>query len=241
MLNISSTTAVSWPTPVSTAVAPVSPAAAVQPVQARDQEGKAQAGFGREDRATPQPPTIQRRAEDGRTPRAASATATTATEPGAAEPRDLAARQQARQEAAEAAEQQQAKGKRTVEHLQQVLSNLWEASAAVVDRALGIEASKSDAPGNQSDTAPDLSAVAASLIPRKPVLPQRAGTAVLEQAPHLELQRAAENDGVVDVVDVVGDGVSADDSASGEIVSYDEHGHGSAAPLEVGSLVSERV
>ncbi|WP_137919090.1 hypothetical protein [Hydrogenophaga sp. 2FB] len=238
MLNISSTTAVSWPTPVSTAVAPVSPAAAVQPVQAGGHDGKAQTGFGREDRATPQPPTTPRRAEDGRTPPATSTTAKTATEPGAAAPRDLAARQQARQEAADAAEQQQAKGKRTVEHLQQVLSNMWEASAAVVDRALGIEPSNSDALGNQSDTAPDLSAVAASLIPRKPLVPQRAGTAVLEHTPHPEMQRAAGGDAAVDVM---GDGVSAEDSTPADIVSYDEHGHGSAAPLEVGSLVSERV
>lgn len=239
MLNISSTTAVSWPTPVSTAVAPVSPAAAVQPVQAGGHDGKAQTGFGREDRAAPPPPTTQRRAEDGRAPLATSTTATTTAESGAAAaPRDLAARQQARQEAAEAAEQQQAKGKKTVEHLQQVLSNMWEASAAVVDRALGIEPSKTDALGNQSDTAPDLSAVAASLIQRKTVAPQRAGTAVLEHLPNPGMPGAAEGDAAVDVV---GDGVVAEGGALAEIVSYDEHGHGSAAPLEVGSLVSERV
>lgn len=241
MLNISSTTAVSWPTPVSTAVAPVSPAAAVQPVQARDQEGKAQAGFGREDRTAPQPPATQRRAEDGRTPRAASATATTATEPGAAAPRDLAARQQARQAAAEAAEQQQAKGKRTVEHLQQVLSNLWEASAAVVDRALGIEPSSDEALGNQSDTSPDLSVAAAAAMPRKKALVLRTDTPALEvlARPGSPLQGS---DGETTAVDLVGDGVVAESAATqGEIVSYDENGNGNTVAVEAGSIIDQRV
>lgn len=236
MLNISSTTAVSWPTPVSTAVAPVSPAAAVQPVQARDQEGKAQAGFGREDRTAPQPPATQRRAEDGRTPPAASA-----TEPDAAAPRDLAGRQQARQAAAEAAEQQQAKGKRTVEHLQQVLSNLWEASAAVVDRALGIEPSSDEALGNQSDTSPDLSVAAAAAMPRKKALVLRTDTPALEvlARPGSPLQGS---DGETTAVDLVGDGVVAESAATqGEIVSYDENGNGNTVAVEAGSIIDQRV
>ena len=55
MLNISSTAAVSWPTPVATGVAPVTPVAAVQPAQASGgSDGQTQTGFGREGRAPQQ-------------------------------------------------------------------------------------------------------------------------------------------------------------------------------------------
>ena len=56
MLNISTSNAVSWPTPVATGVAPVTPVAAVQPAQASGgSDGQTQTGFGREGRAPQQP------------------------------------------------------------------------------------------------------------------------------------------------------------------------------------------
>jgi hypothetical protein len=125
-----------------------------------------------------------------------------------------------------------------VEHLQNVLSRMWEASAAVVDRALGIEPSHgSEALGNQSDTAPDLSAVAGSLIPRRPALAQRAPQTAAEALPWPTPPGLAEEG----ALDVVGDGVGPDDGGVADLVAYDEHGNGSAAPVEAGAIFSERV
>lgn len=235
MLNISSPSAVSWPTPASAAVAPVSPVAVVPSVQTGGQDGKTQMGFGRDDRATPQRMASGGRASvDGRdtpadgTKAGASATGTPASQ-------DVATRQQAKQEAAQAAEKQQAKDKKAVEHLQNVLSRMWEASAAVVDRALGIEPPNgSEAPGVQSDTAPDLSAVAASTIPRKPLVAEQQAKPALEPLPWPVMPESTE-------VDVVGDGVVVGEEGIADVVAYDEHGHGSAAPVEAGTIISERV
>lgn len=245
MLNISSTTAVSWPTPVSTAVAPVSPVAAVQPVQAGGNDGKAQTGFGREGRtATPsQAAAAARAAVDGRAAAtdddAAALPASRSASGVPAAPQDVAAQRQAQQEAAQVAEQRQAKDKKAVEHLQNVLSRMWEASAAVVDRALGIEPAKgSELPGNQSDTAPDLSAVTASMIPRKPPSADRPDRPAMEQLPWPVMPEGGEVAEAMEL-DVVGDGVGPE--AVAELVAYDEHGHGSAAPVEAGTLLSERV
>lgn len=236
MLNVSSPSAVSWPAPASVAVAAVSPVAAVPSVQTGGQDGKTQMGFGRDDRA-PQRTAVagQRAAVDERsTP--ADGTGTSTATPGTPASHDVAAQRQARQEAAQAAEQKQAKDKKAVEHLQNVLSRMWEASAAVVDRALGIEPPNgSEVPGTQSDTAPDLSAVAASTIPRKPLPAEPRARPALEPLPWPVMPESGEVE-----VDVVGDGVAADGSVA-EVVAYDEHGNGSAAPVEAGAIISERV
>lgn len=246
MLNISSTTAVSWPTPVSTAVAPVSPVAAVQPVQAGGQDGKAQTGFGRDGR-TASPPQAAAAARAGVDGRAAATDDDAAALPASrgasgvpAAPQEVIAQRQAQQEAAQVAEQRQAKDKKAVEHLQNVLSRMWEASAAVVDRALGIEPAKggSEVPGNQSDTAPDLSAVTASMIPRKPQSADRPDQPAMEQLPWPVMPPGTEGGEAV-ALDVVGDGVGPE--AVAELVAYDEHGNGSAAPVETGTIISERV
>ncbi len=151
----------------------------------------------------------------------------------------MAAQRQAQQDAAQVAEQRQAKDKKAVEHLQNVLSRMWEASAAVVDRALGIEPAKgSELPGNQSDTAPDLSAVTASMIPRKPLPADRADRPAMDQLPWPVMPQGSEGGEAV-ALDVVGDGVGPE--AMAELVAYDEHGNGSAAPVETGTIISERV
>lgn len=236
MLNVSSPSAVSWPTPTSVAVAPVHPVAAVPSVQTGSQDGKTQMGFGRDDRAAPQ------RAVAGGRPavdeRGAPVDGAGTPAAGTPAPHDVAAQRQARQEAAQAAEKKQASDKKAVEHLQNVLSRMWEASAAVVDRALGIEPPNgAEVPGVQSDTAPDLSAVAASTIPRKPVVvAERQAKPAHEPLPWPVMPESAEAE-----VDVVGDGVVVGEDAVAEVVAYDEHGHGSAAPVEAGAIISERV
>lgn len=236
MLNVSSPSAVSWPTPASTAIAAVQPVAAVPSVQTGGNDGKAQMGFGRDDRAAQPHAAAIRAAADGRVPGQDGAASPATGETGAPAPHDVAAQRQARQEAAQAAEKQQASDKKAVEHLQNVLSRMWEASAAVVDRALGIETPNShEVPGTQSDTAPDLSAVAASTIPRKP-LPAEARTPTAQvPLPWPVMPESAEAG-----IDVVGDGVAADGTVV-EVVAYDEHGNGSTAPVEAGAIISERV
>ncbi len=237
MLNVSSPSAVSWPAPASVAVAPVPSVAAVPSVQTGSQDGKTQMGFGRDDRAAQRAVASGRPAVDERGAPADGATSTAATPAGTPTAHDVAAQRQARQEAAQAVEQKQARDKKAVEHLQNVLSRMWEASAAVVDRALGIEPPNgSEVPGTQSDTAPDLSAVAASTIPRKPIVAERQARPTLEPLPWPVMPESGEVE-----VDVVGDGVVVGEDVVAEVVAYDEHGHGSAAPVEAGAIISERV
>lgn len=237
MLNISSTSAVSWPTPVATGVAPVTPVAAVQPAQASGgSDGQTQTGFGREGRAPQQRHTATGRSgTDARAPLEAALPAVPRdpnTLPRTPAPPDASAQRQARQEATRVAEQEKAKDRQTIEHLQTVLSNMWEASAAVVDRALGREPT---APGNQSDTAPDLSQVAAATIPRKPLVPQRPAQPAQEPVPWPVMPEEA---GAAEGVEAL---ATAIEGRGGGVVAYDERGNSSLAPLEAGSLISHRV
>jgi hypothetical protein len=230
MLNISSTTAVSWPTPLSTAVAPVTPVAAVQPVQASGgSDGQTQTAFGREGRA---PRQHGNAGPDARGPVEAAAPQVPRDPnalPKAPTPPDATTQRQARQEAAKLAEQEKAKDRRAIEHLQTMLSNMWEASAAVVDRALGREPA---APGNQSDTAPDLSQVAAATIPRKPLVPDRPqAKPAQEPLPWPTGAGGVDGEDLAPPIEVHG----------GEVVAYDERGNSSPAPMEAGSLISHRV
>ena len=161
MINISTTSPVSWPTPPSAAVAPVSAAPAIQAVKSGGREAQDELESRREVRRARAP--VDEEASPA-TPQPAR--------PGAAEPQASA---QARQEAAaqraeqavKKAEADKASHRKAMDRLQEVLSNMWAASAAVVDRALGLDPKGEALPGNQSDTAPDLSAVAASTIQRR--------------------------------------------------------------------------
>lgn len=237
MLNISSPSAVTWPAPASVAVTPVPAVTAVPSVQTGSQDGKTQMGFGRDDRSAPQRATAGGRPAMGERSAPADGAGAGSAASGTPAPHDVAAQRQARQDAAQAAEKKQASDKKAVEHLQNVLSRMWEASAAVVDRALGIEPPKgSEVPGIQSDTAPDLSAVAASTIPRKPLVAEQQARPALEPLPWPVMPESSEVE-----IDVVGDGVVVGEEAAAEVVAYDEHGHGSAAPVEAGAIISERV
>ncbi len=238
MINISSASPVSWPTPPSTAVAPVSPATPVKPVQAGGRDAQTdmearrdarqpKAGAPREPEApaTDAPPLLPRESDGG--PAGVSS----------AQARQDAATQRA--EALKKAEADKAGHKKAMERLQDVLSSMWAASAAVVDQALGRTSERSELPGNQSDTAPDLSAVAASTISRRlPPSQTPAGQTteapdqpVAEGMPWPVMPRAADETPAADLPDVPG----------GEVIAYDENGNSSLAPLEAGTLLSERV
>ncbi|MGE0098084.1 MAG: hypothetical protein AB7S86_07020 [Hydrogenophaga sp.] len=173
MINLPSSSAVSWPTPPSAAVAPVSPVPAVPALQSggESQTGPRSGHNGR-GHAFPSP---GQRPSHGQTTVAGDTPA--AARPTAGDHQTQAVQRKAELEAHAARERE----KQAMEHLKEVLTNVWQASAAVVDRALGRDPS---APGTQSDTAPDLSQVAASLISRRVVASPSAASARSGAAPH---------------------------------------------------------
>ncbi len=227
MINISTTTPVSWPTPPSAAVAPVAATPVVQPVQSGGREAQTDVETRREARR-PRAPADQ---EGG---------PATAQRPGDTEQKASA---QGRQEAAaqrteqaiKKAEADKASHRKAMDRLQEALANMWAASAAVVDQALGLEPKAEALPGNQSDTAPDLSAVAASTMSRRLLPGARTNGSAEPTAPEAMpwpvMPQAAE-DAVEPVVPEV---------PGGEVIAYDENGQSSLAPLEVGTLLSEKV
>ena len=236
MINISSPTPVSWPTPPSTAVAPVSATTPVKPVQSGGRDAQTDLEARREARLPrPRAGAAGEAKPDGSDappllPREAAAQGSPAVSPGSQQ----AAAGRAEQ-ALQKAEADKASHKKAMERLQDVLSSMWAASAAVVDQALGLSAGRNELPGNQSDTAPDLSAVAASTIQRR--LPP----------PPLLVGQAPEQAGadampwpVLPPADDEAAAVAAPEVPGGEVIAYDENGNSSLAPLEAGTLLSER-
>ena len=219
MINLTSSSAVSWPTPPTAAVVPVSavPATPALPGSGREPQTGSHSGRDGAGQAFPSPSgsrASEREAGTAR-PRAASAEAA----PGVDDQAQAAQRELAQQEAHAARERDQ----RAMEHLKEVLTNVWQASAAVVDRALGREGADT-APGTRSDTAPDLSQVAATLVARRaPVL----------TASRLAPSTASSPPWVPDT--------PPGETAAADVVAYDERGNSSLAPLEAGSLISHRV
>lgn len=153
MINLTSPSAVSWPAPPSAAVAPVSAVPAVPALSSGGSERQTGPRSGQGERGHSFPSQGQRSAE------AKSMSAGQASGASRAEARDPLA-QALRREAEREAQAAREREKQAMEHLKDVLTNVWQASAAVVDRALGLEPST---PGTQSGTAPDLSRVAANL------------------------------------------------------------------------------
>lgn len=241
MLNISATPAVSWPAAPSAAVAPVSAVTAVQPTQGRSREAQTETGQGRghlPERARHSPGHgAGRVAAPHEKPMVEAAPLLPYKPDGSVERTEKAP--------PEAAQAKQDQTKEEVEQrrlkLQEVLSSVWKASAAVVDIVLGRDLARSvdpgvDALGNQSDTAPDLSAVTASMIKREVVRPARAAIPETPALPmpsgHTTAATATDASAAVEVV------VTPPPQT---VVSYDENGASNLMPLEAGSLVSERV
>jgi len=228
MINISTTSPVSWPTPPSTAVAPVSATPAIQPVQSGGREAQADVEARREIRRKPKTDD-----ETGPALSLPRSSAPAGDDKAAVQARQDAAAQRSEQ-ALKKAEADKASHRKAMDRLQEVLSNMWAASAAVVDRALGLDPKGEALPGNQSDTAPDLSAVAASAIQRR-LLPgtkdgaPAAGQPAPEGMPWPVMPPATEEAAAV-----------APEVPGGEVIAYDEHGNSSLAPLEAGTLLSEK-
>lgn len=226
MINISTNHVVSWPQATAPVVAPVSAVTAVRPVQ--DGRGESQAGLGGgQGGAAAQRREASRSAasETAATPEAApllpreaakSAAAMPAT---AAQNKELAAAKQAEQdELVKKAEEQSTKLQ-----LQEALTRVWQASAAVVERALA----------SNSDTASRLAVSSDTQAPRKLMPPEQPEQPPVESLPWPVMPEdgSAAQASAIDV----------DPRPVQEVVAYDEHGNSSLAPLEAGSLVSERV
>ncbi len=230
MLNFSASHPVSWttPTPPSTAVPAVTPVAPVQPAQGAGRDAQAGQGYGQN--RQPANPSKDGNSQPGAPilPRQADGSA-----PGqGARGREAdAVDQRAAQEAAAQEAERRAEDKEAIhQRLREVLSNVWQASAAVVDRALGRE-SASETPGPPGGASSGLSAVATSLATRRPM--------PMLPAPMPLSPPSAQATPVSDSSDALpGAGHSL---PSTDVVAYDERGNGSAPSLEAGSLIDQRV
>lgn len=228
MLNISTHLSVSWPQPAGQGVAPVTAVTAVQPVQPGGRNSPSGPDAGRPSPPTGQDekgpntgirgrsePTSQRRG-DVLSERSVDGQRDAATERAAEQAAEQAAAQADARKAADEARHQQ---------LQEVLSNVWKASAAVVDRVLGRDAASAATP--QAGPAGEASSARAPMVPA-PV----AGLAAVEPLPWPLMPEASPADDPA---------AAAFDRSGQEVVAYDEHGNSSWAPLEAGALISRRV
>ena len=221
VINLTSPSAVSWPAPSSAAVAPVSAVPAVPALSSAGSESQTgpRSGQGGRGHAFPSPGEHSAQAWPQSAGRASGASS-----PEAHDFQAQTLRRQAERETHAARERE----KQAMEHLKDVLTNVWQASAAVVDRALGREPST---PGTQSDTAPDLSQVSATLVSRRRSAPAGAPElpAEMPALPWRPASTSGESSAILP------------DNEPVEVVAYDDRGNSSLAPLDLGSHFSQRV
>lgn len=214
MINIASSPPMGWHSTPSVAVSPVVPASAVTPVQGSAREGRTGLGFGQGGQSPQERSTA--RTEAGTQPAQAPAApllprsqAESGDEPVEASDQIEADKRQAEEQAEELAKEQAVQ-----QQLREVLSNVWQASAAVVERALGLETG-------------DAAVQAASQV----------APAVLPEGAVVELPALLGTTGPAAASDV-----SSEPSVVAEPPeAYDEHGNGNWPSPELGGLVSQRV
>ena len=214
MINISTQLPAVWTPPAAQAPLPVAAVAAIRPLQESGRNGQSGAGADREAQAARQG---RRRPESESAPilprRPAQSEAGVAE--GTRSPSTAQAERSAQANGMQRAEQEateQVAEEARREQMQSVLTNVWKASAAVVDRALGRDdaapfGGQAGGPGERSSVR---SQPAEQLSLPWPVQPQERAVP------------AAMNEGRV-------------------AVAYDERGNSSLAPLEPGALISRRV
>lgn len=241
MFSITSSQPAIWspaPSPVVAAVAAAAPAAPVRALS-RDAQTGSDPSSGRDPSAAarmaraggPAPERPGERIGERTGERSASPTADAAPllpreSPDGTDEQPAAEQAQAAQEPD--AQERLAEEKAIQQRLQDVISNVWKASAAVVDLALSREAPVGEAePGTQAAQAAQAGSSA-----------QGSHAAAFTGLPADSQPRgrvAAANDDMAESAEL------ADLRASQEVVGYDEQGHSSLAPLEAGSLISRRV
>ncbi len=187
--------------------------AAIRPLPESARQG--QSGTGRERDASA--PTADRRAE-ARALRPGEANTALATQArsatnnaNSADTSAAAARSAPEQTERERAAQQQAEQARWQER-QQLLTNVWQASAAVVERALGLGDAAASNPATERTPAAGSQPLEQLALPW-PVLPEAARS---------NPARAAFPEPQA-------------------VVAYDERGNSNLAPLAMGSLISRRI
>lgn len=248
MISISTNHTVSWPTPASPSVPAVSNVAAVQPVRETGRDAQTGLGAGRDGQtASPRVPAGAGRSDrevavDGAPllprsygPNGADARAEAGRAPGqpeAASPDAQDKAEEARQATAQQAEEKAAAAER--QQLQAVLTNVWQASAAVVERALGrLTGGEGELSGVSGESAADPAGVEGSAAARRPLLPAAVTQPPVEPLPWPVMPEADAPAAAV--------GAPAELRPVEDVVAYDENGNSSWAPLEVGGLISQRV
>ena len=232
MLSITSSQPAVWSPPPGPAVTAVSPTAQVQPVQATARDAQTGGSSGRETSGAAQPVRVggpRRERETERTEKGAlpdAAPLLPRESPDAPDQPESPEKAQAKAEAEREQQARQAEDKAFKQKLQDVISNVWKASAAVVDVALSARnASVADEPAALSAAeAVSGTEPVASAAPAAPV-------ALASAVPGAPVQEAA-NDAVAELAEL---------RAGQEVVAYDAAGHSSLAPLEAGTLISRRV
>lgn len=232
MLSITSSQPAVWSPPPGPAVTAVSPTAQVQPVQATARDAQTGGSSGRETSGAAQPVRVggpRRERETERTEKGAlpdAAPLLPRESPDAPDQPESPEKAQAKAEAEREQQARQAEDKAFKQKLQDVISNVWKASAAVVDVALS--ARNASVP----DEAAALSA-AEAVSGAEPVASAApaAPAALASAVPGAPVQEAA-NDAVAELAEL---------RAGQEVVAYDAAGHSSLAPLEAGTLISRRV
>jgi len=218
MLSISSSQPVSWPTAPSTAVAAVTAVPSVGAVQASAREGQADTGRNGQGAHGGSNPGASRAVTDATSgatsPPAAPLLPRERSDDAVTSPaRDREARAEQRKED-DKKDQDQAAQKL---QLQEVLSNVWKASAAVVDVVLGREA---------ASVAAAQEAGAAAMAPLPGAATASDQVITVEEADQLPARLI---------------GIPASARREQEPLMYTELGASSWAQLESGSLVDRRV
>ena len=218
MLSISSSPSVSWPTAPPVAVAAVTAVPSVGAVQASAREGQTDTGRNGQGAQGGSSPGASRAATDttsgATSPQAAPLLPRERSEDAGTSPaREREARAEQRKEDDKKAQEQAAQKLQ----LQEVLSNVWKASAAVVDVVLGREA---------ASVAAAQEAGAASVAPLLGAPSANDQVITAEEADRLP-------------ANVIGLPVAA--RREQEPLMYTEQGTSSWAPLESGSLLNRRV
>lgn len=249
MISISTNHVVSWPTPASPGLQPVSNVAAVQPVRESARDGQTGLGAGRDGQTASVRVTTSRAGSAEREvpadaapllPRSygrhgAEGKAEAPPVGGQAEavPQEMQDKtEEARQAAAQQADEKAAAADRP--QLQAVLTTVWQASAAVVERALGrLGGAEGEVSAVSGEAAGEAAATGAS-VARRALLPPAVTQPPVEPLPWPVMPEAQSPDAPAA-------GAPVDIRPVEDVVAYDEHGNSSWAPLEAGSLISQRV
>jgi hypothetical protein len=215
MINIASQLPAVWTPPAAPATSPVAAVAAIRPLQESGRNGQPGAGTDPEAQSARQGRPRTEGESAPILPRNRSGGEAMGALRGSSAPSEHLVRADAEQRAQQEVADRAAEEARR-EQLKTVLTNVWKASAAVVERVLDRDATapagtvRSEATGSVAARAPMSSQTVEQLTLPWPVLAQEPEVSV------------AMNHGR-------------------EPVAYDERGHSSLAPLEPGALISRRV